>query len=178
MIDLEIDKMRMSDLDEVLAVESESFNLPWSRGMFERELENKENSYFLVAKNGNEVVGYIGFWMVVDEAHIVNVAVRSDYRRKHVGSILMASALNLAERLGAEKATLEVRVNNFPAQDMYKKFGFQMIAIRPRFYSDTNEDAYVMWIYNLKEKIGEIRALIRKMVHSERQRAEKLRVES
>ncbi|MBM3211519.1 ribosomal-protein-alanine N-acetyltransferase [Candidatus Poribacteria bacterium] len=170
MIDLEIDKMRTTDLDEVMAIEMESFNLPWSRGLFEREMANKENSYFLVARNRNEVVGYVGFWMIGDEAHIVNIAVRSDYQRRHVGSVLLASALNLAERLGAEKATLEVRVSNLPAQKLYTKFGFEMVAIRRNFYSDNNEDAYVMWIYNLKEKMGEVRALIRKIVYGEGRR--------
>lgn len=164
MLDLEIDKMRFSDLDEVLEIEKESFSMPWSRGMFERELENKEYSYFLVARSGDGVVGYLGFWLVMDEAHIVNVAIRSDYRRKHIASILIAYALNLADKLGAERATLEVRVTNIPAQNLYKKFGFQMIAIRENFYSDTGEDAYIMWLYDLKDKIGEIRAYVGRLI--------------
>jgi len=165
MIDLEIDKMRSFDLQEVMEIEQESFSMPWSRGMFERELANDGRSYFLVARSDGEVVGYLGFWMVVDEAHIVNVAIRKDYRRKNVASILIAYALNLAEKLGAEKATLEVRVTNLPAQKLYKKFGFQNIAIRRNFYSDTGEDAYIMWLYGLKDKIGEIRAQIRKIIY-------------
>ena len=167
MIDLEINRMKMADLDDVMKIEQASFSLPWSRWMFERELGDKENSHFLVVKSGSEVVGYIGFWIVLDEAHIVTIAVRSDFRRKGVGSILMASALVLAVSLGADKATLEVRITNVPAQGLYKNFGFEVVAIRKNFYSDTGEDAYVMWIHDLKDKIGEIRARIWRMQHRE-----------
>ena len=165
MIDLKIDAMKMADLDDVMEIERASFSMPWSRWMFERELENRKRSHFLVARGGHEVVGYIGFWMVLDEAHIVTIAVRSDFRRKGVGSILMASALSLAARVGANRATLEVRISNLPAQKLYRKFGFEMVAIRKNFYSDTSEDAYVMWIYDLKNKIGEIRAHIWRIRH-------------
>lgn len=167
MIDLEIDRMKMADLDDVMEIEQASFSLPWSRWMFERELGDKENSHFLVIRSRSEVIGYIGFWIVLDEAHIVTIAVRSDFRRKGVASILMASALVLAVSLGADKATLEVRITNIPAQGLYNNFGFEVVAIRKNFYSDTGEDAYVMWINDLRDKIGEIRARIWKMQHRE-----------
>ena len=157
MIDLEITRMTMSDLDDVMEIEEKAFSMAWSRWMFERELVD-HRSHFLVAWSESELVGYIGFWLVEDEAHIVTIAVRSDFRRKGVGSALMASALALAVHLGADKATLEVRVTNVPAQELYKKFGFEVIAIRRRFYSDTGEDAYVMWLCDLEDKLGEIRA--------------------
>lgn len=159
MVDLEINIMQEDELDEVVEIERESFSLPWSRWMFERELENRDRSHFLVAKNGERVVGYIGFWMVADEAHIVTIAVRRNSRRYGIGTVLIASALILARNLGAEKATLEVRVTNNPAQQLYEKFGFEIISIRKGFYTDTGEDAYVMWIYDLEDKIGKIRAL-------------------
>jgi ribosomal-protein-alanine N-acetyltransferase len=112
-------------------------------------------------------VGYIGFWMVLDEAHIVTLAVRSDFRRKGVGSMLMASALVLAVHLGANKATLEVRVTNIPAQNLYEKFGFKTAAIRRNFYPDTGEDAYLMWLSDLEDKLGEFRACIWRMQQGE-----------
>ena len=171
MIDLKIDKMKLSDLDDVMKIEQASFSLSWSRSMFERELEDRKKSCFLVVRSGIEIAGYIGFWMIIDEAHIVTIAVRSDFRRKGVGSILIASALILANRLGAERVTLEVRVTNFPAQMLYEKFGFKKVAIRRKFYSDTGEDAYVMWICDLKDKIGEIRALIWKLQHGKEKKA-------
>jgi ribosomal-protein-alanine N-acetyltransferase len=159
MIDLKIDTMKMADLDEVMEIERASFSLPWSRWMFERELR-REQSYFLVVRSGPEIAGYVGFWLALDEMHIVTIAVRSDFRRKGVGSYILASALSTGERLGANRATLEVRVTNLPAQRLYEKFGFEMVAIRRRFYSDTGEDAYVMLIHDLKDKVGEIRPYI------------------
>jgi len=162
MMDLKIDIMRIADLDAVMEIENASFSMPWSLWMFQKELSDKRNSHFLVVRSGSEVAGYIGFWMAVDEAHIVTIAVRSDFRRKGVGSMLIGAALTLALRLGAVAATLEVRVSNLPAQELYKKFGFEMIAIRKGFYSDTKEDAYVMWIHDLRSKIEEIQAHIRK----------------
>jgi ribosomal-protein-alanine N-acetyltransferase len=159
MVDLELSRMTMIDLDDIMEIEEEAFSMPWSRWMFERELvDNRSN--FLVARSGSAIVGYIGFWLVEDEAHIVTIAVRSDFRRKGVGSVLIASALALAVHVGADKATLEVRVTNIPAQELYKKFGFEAVAIRRRFYSDTGEDAYVMWLRDLEDKLGEIRAIV------------------
>ena len=164
MTKLKIDTMEMADLDDVMEIEHASFSLPWSRWMFERELMDRKHSQFFVARSGDEIAGYIGFWLVLEEVHIVTIAVRSDYRRRGIGSILMLEALNEALRLGAERATLEVRVTNLPAQDLYKKLGFITVAIRKRFYSDTGEDAYVMWLYNLKSKIREIRKQVREML--------------
>ena len=156
--------MEVADLDDVMEIEHASFSLPWSRWMFERELMDRKHSQFFVARSGDEIAGYIGFWLVLEEVHIVTIAVRSDYRRRGIGSILMLEALNEALRLGAERATLEVRVTNLPAQDLYKKLGFITVAIRKRFYSDTGEDAYVMWLYNLKSRIREIRKQVREML--------------
>lgn len=165
---LKIDTMEMADLDDVMEIERASFSLPWSRWMFERELMDKAHSQLLVARLGDEIAGYIGFWMVLEEVHIVTIAVRSDYRRRGIGSILMLEALNAAVRLGAEKATLEVRVTNLPAQELYKKLGFITVAIRKRFYSDTGEDAYVMWLYNLKSKIRGIRKHVQEMLREKK----------
>jgi ribosomal-protein-alanine N-acetyltransferase len=160
MIDLEIGTMKMADLDDVMEIEEEAFSMPWSRWMFERELLYKDDSYFLIAKCGNILIGYVGFWMVEDEAHIVTIAVRSDFQRRGIGRILMASALNLAVKLGADKATLEVRVTNFAAQELYYKFGFELVAIRRKFYSDTGEDAYVMWLRDLRDNMEDFRKYI------------------
>ena len=170
MIDLEIDTMTMADLDQVMEVEQASFSMPWSRWMFERELRDREHSHFLTVRRGSELLGYIGCWIALGEAHIVTIAVRSDFRREGIGSILMASALILAMRLGVKRATLEVRVTNVSAQRLYRNFGFEITAMRKKFYSDTGEDAYVMWIQDLGSKIEEIKSLVCKV--QERQRRE------
>ncbi len=171
MIDLKIDRMKITDLDDVMEIEQASFSLPWTRWMFERELGNEDQSHFLVVRSGSKLIGYIGFWMVLDEAHIVTIAVRSDFRRRGVGSILLGSSLIRAARLGASRAALEVRVTNLPAQKLYRKFGFKMVAIRKRFYSDTGEDAYVMLIDDLGDRIGEIQALIQRVVNGKEKEA-------
>jgi len=152
-------KMKFGDLDDIMKIEEEAFSMPWSRWMFERELEESKRSYFLVAKDGDKAIGYIGFWLIIDEAHIVTIAVSNECRRKGIGTILLASALIVADTLSANKATLEVRFSNTPAQNMYETFGFEIISVRKGFYSDTNEDAYVMWLYNLNGNIGRIRSL-------------------
>ena len=158
MVDFGIYKMKAEDIDGVLEIEKESFSSPWSKWTFENELSKNNRSHFLVAKSAGKILGYIGFWMIFDEAHIVNVAVSSKLRHSGFGTLLLASALVVADRLGAKKTTLEVRVTNTPAQRLYEKFGFEIISIRKKFYTDTGEDAYIMWIYNLEEKIDEIRA--------------------
>ena len=168
MIDLEIDTMTIADLDQVMEIEKASFSMPWSRWMFERELQDREHSHFLTVRRGSDILGYIGCWIALGEAHVVTIAVRSDFRREGVGSILMASALTLAMRLGANRATLEVRVTNLSAQRLYTNFGFEITAMRKRFYSDTGEDAYVMWIQDLRSKTEEILSLVCKVQDGKR----------
>lgn len=163
MIDLEISRMTAADLDDIMKIEQEAFTMPWSRWMFERELVDKKRSNFLVARSESGVAGYIGFWLAIDEAHIVTIAVQDDFRRKGVASILMASALILAISLDVNKATLEVRVTNIKAQELYRKFGFEAVAIRRNFYTDTGEDAFVMWLRNLKDRYGELRTCLRNL---------------
>ena len=135
--------------------------MPWSRWMFKRELLYKDNSHCVVVRSGSVLIGYIGFWLIEDEVHIVTIAVRSDFRRRGIGGILIASALNLAVSLGAERATLEVRVSNIPAQNLYYRLGFEIAAIRRKFYSDTGEDAYVMWLRDLEDNLENIRIYVR-----------------
>ena len=170
MMDLKIDKMKMTDLDDVIEIEEMAFTMPWSRWMFERELSDKNDSHFLVVRSGTILIGYIGFWLVQDEAHIVTIAVRSDFQRGGIGGILMASALNLAVDLGAERATLEVRVSNISAQSLYYRIGFELVAIRRKFYSDTGEDAYVMWLRDIEDNLENIRTYVREKLYGKEEK--------
>ena len=90
------------------------------------------------------IVGYVGFWMMVDEAHITTIAVRRSHRRRGLGELLLIAAIDRATSLGASVVTLEVRVSNLAAQALYEKFGFAKVGIRPRYYGDNNEDAIIM----------------------------------
>jgi len=92
------------------------------------------------------IIGFIGVWMLPDEAHIVTVAVRDSYRRQGIGELLLISAVELAQARGEGLITLECRVSNEPALTLYEKYGFQQVGLRPRYYSDNHEDAYVLTV--------------------------------
>ncbi len=110
------------------------------------------------------VVGYLGIWLPADEAHIIAVAVRTSHRRQGIGELLLLAGLELARREGRALATLECRVSNLPAQALYEKYGFKRVGLRPRYYSDNMEDAYVMALDGLDtpavaRRLGELRRL-------------------
>ena len=90
------------------------------------------------------VVGYCGFWMAADEAHISTIAVEPKYRRQGIGQLLLITAIERAVKLGASLLSLEVRVSNLAAQNLYRKYGFKVVGRRPRYYSDNREDALIM----------------------------------
>ena len=90
------------------------------------------------------VVAFIGIWMMADEAHIVTVAVRESHRRRGLGELLVISAIDMAREAGQSLMTLECRVSNEPALALYEKYGFEQVGLRPRYYSDNHEDAYVL----------------------------------
>lgn len=97
------------------------------------------------------IVGYAGMWMMVDEAHITTIAVRSSWRGRGLGELLLASLLQTAHETGAHRVTLEVRVSNDVAQNLYRKYGFHQEGLRRRYYSDNNEDAYIMTTGNIQD---------------------------
>jgi ribosomal-protein-alanine N-acetyltransferase len=151
-IDLEFDYMRESDLKDVIWIERKSFITPWRGNAFRREIERDDDySHFIVTRHKNKPIAFIGFTHVLDEVHIVTFAVHPKFRRQGIGTKLLRCALNLTKSLGAKKVTLEVRVSNLPAQSLYKKFGFQIVAIRRKFYPDTGEDGYIMCIPDVDE---------------------------
>ena len=109
------------------------------------------------------VVGYGGLWMMVDEAHVTSIAVRPDFRGRGVGELLMLALFEIGVRLGARWLTLEVRVGNTVARRLYEKLGFREAGIRPRYYTDNNEDAVIMWSEELRsaafrERFARLRA--------------------
>jgi ribosomal-protein-alanine N-acetyltransferase len=134
------------DLDGVLAVEAESFTNPWTREMYAWELQNRAVCHIYVVRTPEcTVAGFCAFWLVVDEIHINNVAIRPQYRRRGIGTALMARVFEEAARLGARRATLEVRASNVEARRLYERLGFRVVAVRPHYYSSPVEDALVLW---------------------------------
>ncbi len=136
--------MTKDDVDAVYIVEENCFVDPWSKESIRKELKNNLARY-LVAQLDNKIVGYVGVWFVVDEGHITNVAVHSDYRGKKIGDKLVKEMVELCKENNIIAMTLEVRASNIVAQNLYRKYGFKMGGIRKEYYSDNKEDAIIMW---------------------------------
>jgi ribosomal-protein-alanine N-acetyltransferase len=135
-----------TDLGGLLAVEQASFMNPWTHEMYVAELENPGVSYLFVAKNTDgRVVGFCGFWLVVDEVHINNLAVLPDYRRQGIASRILGRVFEVARRVGAHRATLEVRRSNEIARRLYERFGFTVGGVRRGYYRNPDEDALILW---------------------------------
>lgn len=146
MNNIEIIEMTEEHLPEVLYISKLSFPIPWSHASFQKELKNIFAKY-LVAIMDNKVIGYGGMWIIIDEAHITNIAVHPDYRGRGLGDKLLSSMISqcLSQRVTA--MTLEVRASNYTAQCLYKKYGFKEEGIRRAYYEDNHEDAVIMWRY-------------------------------
>lgn len=143
--DVLIRPMTIADIPAVIAIEQTSFGEPWSAQAFEQELkENMLAKYIIVELEGN-IVGYGGLWIIVDEAHVTNIAIHPSYRQQGMGSLLMKKLQHTAVYFGAKRMTLEVRVSNEVAQHLYERYGFVGAGIREGYYTDNNEDALIMW---------------------------------
>jgi ribosomal-protein-alanine N-acetyltransferase len=139
-----VDAMRIADLDAVQAIERASFTTPWPPHAYQSELETNRLAVYLVVRAGDAVVGYGGIWLMIDEAHITTFAIDPAWRRRRLGERLLLALLDRAIDRGAREATLEVRVSNLAARRLYERYGFRPVGVRPRYYSDDNEDALIM----------------------------------
>ena len=135
--------MKQEDLHDVLAIEKCSFLSPWSQRLFEEALASPI-SINLVVKKGKSLIGYFIMYNIEDEVHILNVAVHPDYRGKGYGTKLLHHVLTTFHKERTMEFFLEVRESNTAAIHLYRKFGFEIIGKRRRYYSETNEDALVM----------------------------------
>ena len=141
-------KLAVSDLDDVQEIERACFITPWSKSAFLNEI-HFERSIFKTLKIENRLIGYGGFWIVLDEIHISNIAIHPDYQRQGFGRMLLTHLLEEAVARGAMHASLEVRRSNKAALKLYGDFGFGVITVRRKYYQDTREDALVMWNDNI-----------------------------
>lgn len=136
--------MQQDDLQQVMTIENESFPDPWHISFFRRSLHpRKKNMHLYVARLNNKVIGYVVFYINCGEAHIMNIAVTSEYRRRGVAKYLLASALNIVQQHKVNEIFLEVAVKNTAARQLYKHFGFEVYGIRKRYYPNGG-DAYVL----------------------------------
>jgi ribosomal-protein-alanine N-acetyltransferase len=152
---LTIRKAGLTDLKAIFAIEKQSFSTPWSRLSFVAEL-TQSMSHFLVAgpspPEAWQLWGYIIFWIVADEMHLLNLAVHPDKRRRGISRALLAAALSQSRNLGAEIAWLEVRPSNMEARGLYESFGFAEVGRRLKYYEDTQEDAILLVLHLNAEK--------------------------
>ena len=134
-----------TDLDGVLAIEEASFNNPTTREWYEGELKRPEVCFIYVLRTGEHpVAGFCAFWMVVDQAHINNLAIRPELRQQGLGAHLLDSIVEEARHLGATSLSLEVRRSNVPAQRLYFKAGFHESGVRKNYYTQPVEDALLL----------------------------------
>lgn len=140
---MEIVPMTYDDITQIAAIEQQCFSDPWSEKAFADEMNNPLAVY-LVAKDNGMCAGYCGFWNVSGEGGITNVAVAPEYRQKGVGTQLIKKMVEQAIEMQLSLLTLEVRVSNLPAQRLYEKFGFEKVGVRPNYYSNPRENAWIM----------------------------------
>jgi [ribosomal protein S18]-alanine N-acetyltransferase len=137
--------MRRRHLRSVLRIEGQVYPKPWSLTLYLSELNLRSTRHYIVARVGGTVVGYAGLLFADDEAHITTIAVDPAWHRHHIGTRLLLHQAIVARRRGAKHLTLEVRITNTPAQELYRRFGFAPEGIRKNYYAEINEDAVVMW---------------------------------
>jgi len=144
--------MSPDDLDQIMEIEPVAFGSHhWSQTSFINELSNPSGYYFVVTDEATELLcGYSGFWLIGEEAHITTLAVRPDLRRRYLGELLLINDIERAQSVGASWLTLEVRVSNYVAQNLYFKYGFKNLGTRRKYYQDNDEDALVLWAENIR----------------------------
>lgn len=136
-----IEEMKLSDLEKIKDILTTDFDDFWNKKVLEEELSSSSSKY-IVAKNDNEIVGFAGLKIVLDEADIMNIVTRKNYRRQGIGSLLLKNLIMLCENSSTKSIALEVNENNSNAIGLYLKFGFQHIGVRKNYYK--NENAIIM----------------------------------
>ena len=146
---MNIRRMTLEDLAQVIAIDQVSFSLPWPERSFRFEITDNPASRAWIAEEDGKIVGMIVAWLLVDEAHIATIATHPEFRRRGVASKLLIHAFEYMRSEGAVTSVLEVLESNAAAQEMYRKFGFEESGRRPRYYKDNSEDAILMTLENI-----------------------------
>lgn len=142
-IRMEYERLREEHLGAIMEIEMEAYPEPWTTGMFREEMRSKR-SYFIVAFVEGELIGYSGFWLVVDEAHITSLTVAAKHRGAGYGREQLVHLFSLGEEKGVRAFTLEVRESNESARKLYESAGFHRVGLRKNYYATTGENAVVM----------------------------------
>ena len=136
--------MNEDDLFDVVTLEEELFSSSWSLSEFTYELLENDFSFNFVLENDSCLIGYVGVWLMYEQAQITTIGVSPHYQRQGYGRLLMNTMIDLAIQHGCETMSLEVRVSNEKAIALYQSLGFTIEAIRKNYYQDNHEDAYLM----------------------------------
>ena len=152
MQNFEIREMTHDDVDTILQIEEMCYGAHhWSRESFLTELANKISTYLCILSD-NKCIGYIGYWKIMDEAHVTNISIHPDFQNKKLAHRLILSMIDECYSEKIKYITLEVRVSNERAIHLYEKFGFKSLGVRKKYYQDNNEDALIMWSENIFDK--------------------------
>ena len=148
-------EMTLSDIEQVYRIECSCFSQPWSMESLIGELtRNSDIAYYVVAECGGEICGYAGIWIMFDEAHMTNIAVNEKYRRQGIARNIILTMMREAVKRGAVNMTLEVREFNYRAQSLYASLDFKKAGVRKRYYSDTGENAFILWNNAIPETLS------------------------
>ena len=142
--------MSAEDIDEVVKIEEEAYGEHhWAKSSFYDEMQNNLAKYYCAKMPNGEIAGYAGTWHIIDEGHITTIAVKPAYYRNHIGESLVVKILEDCYKEKIKYLTLEVRVSNKAAINLYSKYGFNSLGTRKGYYQDNNEDALIMWTENI-----------------------------
>ncbi|WP_058486303.1 ribosomal protein S18-alanine N-acetyltransferase [Defluviitalea phaphyphila] len=139
--------MEKKHINKVYEIEKLCFSMPWSKESLRKEIEENDLAYYILVLDGDDIAGYAGMWIILDEGHITNIAVHPKFRGKGFGELLVNSLIKECKKRKLTSITLEVRKSNTIAINLYTKFGFKNKGVRKRYYEDTGEDAIIMWKY-------------------------------
>ena len=149
-----IRRMKVEDVPAVTQIDRLSFTLPWTERSFHFEVTSNPASRCWVAESGGAIVGVVVAWLLVDDIHIATIATHPAFRRQGIAQALLAHVLKLGAEEGALSSFLEVRESNLAAQAMYRKFGYEVTGRRPRYYKDNGEDAILMTLENVPDRVN------------------------
>ena len=174
-----VDPMRVADIDEVMLIDRQAFSTPWSHNAYHYEIERNDAAHYMVlrprsidaarrietgwervrrwlgapaAHDHAPILGYGGLWLMYDEAHISTIAMRPDWRGRGLGELLLVGLMLKSMALNAQVVTLEVRVGNTRAQQLYRKYEFEIVGRRRKYYTDNGEDALLMTTPSLHDE--------------------------
>lgn len=147
-MEINIRQMLEKDIEDIVEIEKEAFTTPWSKKAFTSEINENNLAYYLVAEVDGKAVAYGGIWLVLNEGHITNIAVKKEYKGKGIGNKIIEGLICHCIKSGIDNMTLEVRKSNQVAINLYEKYGFLDYGVRPKYYADDGEDAIIMWRSN------------------------------